>query len=149
MFTQFGEKPKTIFLKGIENHKLHQEFEVGTGATVKVGQPVVLNTDGTVKAATANNKNYEIIGYSIHNGKAGSFVTIGMKAFTIVYASPSAACDAGPVKYLGMNSGVEDGIYNDVEALDSTAQDFDPTELVGWALDQSTTGDDIIRLALV
>ena len=47
--TVMGDQTKTIFLKGVEAHKLHHEFTVGSGNTViKRGQPVVLNNDGTV-----------------------------------------------------------------------------------------------------
>lgn len=142
MFNQFGEKPRTIFLKGIENHKLHQEFEVATGQTVKKGQPVILNADGTVQAAAANAAAYTIIGYSIHNGGPGELITVGMKAFTIVYASNSAAIDAGPVAYNGLNADVESGLYNDFTNSTTAGN------IIGWALDKATAADDIIRVAL-
>lgn len=142
MFTQFGDKTHTIFLKGIENHKLHQEFTVATGQTVKKGQPVVLNANGTVQAAAANADAYTIIGYSIHNGAAGELITVGMKAFTIIWASNAAPLNAGPVAYNDMNPDVEDGLFNDFTNSTTAGK------VVGWCLDQATTADDMVRVAL-
>lgn len=143
MFTQLGEQPRTIFLKGIESHKLHQEFEVSDGATVKKGQPVILHTDGTVKPAPADADVYTIIGYSIHNGGAGDLVTVGMKAFTIVFASSNAAINAGPVQYKGLHATLAGGNFYNQFANSSTA-----AKVIGWALDKADDGGDIIRVAL-
>lgn len=144
MFTQFGDKTQTIFLKGIENHKLHQEFEVATGQAVKKGQPVILNANGTVQAAGSNPDVYTIIGYSIHNGAAGELITVGMKAFVIVYASNSGnTLNAGPVAYNGMNPDVEGGLYNDFTNTSTAGK------VIGWCLDQATTADDRVRVALL
>lgn len=137
-----GDKTKTVFLKGIESHKLHHEFQVATGQSVKVGQPVVLNATGEVSQAADNAKAGTIIGYSIHNGAAGEFVTVGMKAMAIVWASPNAALSAGPVKYEGMND--EDALYNSFVAASA-----DHSDLVGWALEDATAADELIRVAIV
>lgn len=125
--TRFGEKTKSIFLKNIEAHKLHQEFEVAEGETIKKGQPVALNDDGEVISATALDA-YKVIGISIHDGTEGQFITVGMRAFSIVWAKPAAALVAGPVTYNGQNT-VEDGIYGTYIAA------TDATKLHGWALD--------------
>lgn len=144
MFTQFGDKTRTIFLKGIENHKLHQEFEVAAGQTIKKGQPIILNANGTVQAAGATPDAHTVIGYSIHNGAAGELVTVGMKAFTIVYASNTGALDAGPVAYAGtMNSNVADGIYCNYTNTTTAGK------VIGWCLDQATGANDTVRIALI
>lgn len=140
--TILGEQTKTIFLKGIENHKLHQEFEVGAGQTIKKGQPVILDTDGTVKPAAATEKTNNIIGWSIHDGAAEEFITVGMRAMAIVWASPNGAVDAGPVAYNGMN--ITDGMYNAFKAIGD-----DDDALAGWQLDKATAKDEMVRVAVI
>lgn len=144
--TVLGNKTKTIFLKGIESHKLHHEFEVAEGATVKIGQPVKLNTTGFVVPAADDEPAVNIIGYSIHEGAAGELVTVGMKAFAIIWAMPNGATNAGPVSYDGMND--EDGLYNSFKAPTPEA-DAAIITAIGWALDQSTEVDELIRVALI
>ena len=147
--TILGSKTKTVFLKGIENHKLHHEFEVAANNTIKKGQPVFLDTDGMVCVALAANGGGEgapatpannIIGWSIHNGEAGEMVTIGMKAFGIVWAMPNTALNAGPVQYGGLND--EDPTYN------SFATAADAASTIGWALDKAAAADELIRVAI-
>ena len=141
--TVMGDQTKTIFLKGVEAHKLHHEFTVGSGNTViKKGQPVVLNNDGTVKPAVAGEKGFKVIGISLHNGKAGELVTIAMKAYGVLYAMPKAALVAGPVKYDGLNT-------TDADYTSYAAASADGSDLVGWALDQADGADDLIRVAIV
>lgn len=147
--TILGNKTKTIFLKGIENHKLHHEFEVAEGEEVKVGQPVVLEDDGTVKAAAEDEKALNVIGYSIHEGGGGELVTVGMKAFAIVWAMPNDPLDAGPVAYEGMNE--EDATYNSFkEPTPTTEGDVTLTDtVIGWALDKAEAADELIRVAVI
>lgn len=139
--TQFGDKTKTIFLKGAEAHKLHHEFVVATGQTIKKGNLVTLNTDGEVVLAADGAKSHLVIGHSVHNGAAGEFVTVAMKAYAIVFASPNGALNAGPVAYNGTND--EDTDYNSFQAPVVDADD-----IVGWALDKAEAADEIIRVAL-
>lgn len=139
--TQLGETPKTIWLKGPEMHKLHHEFEVAAGQAIAVGQPVILNADGTIQVAGVAAKTNTVIGYSVHQADAGEMATVALKAYAVVWASPKAALDAGPVKTDGLN--VTDPLYNSF-----TVATVDGTDTVGWALDQSTGADEIIRVAL-
>lgn len=143
MLTKFGENTETLFLKGLEAHKLHHEFTVAATATagVRKGQPVVLNSAGEVLPAATGAKAQTIIGYSIHNGKAGELVTIGMKAYGIIYCKPNAAVAAGPVQYAGQNTAEPE--YPAVAAAAA-----DGTTLMGWALDEAEAANDMIRLAL-
>lgn len=142
--TILGNQTKTIFLKGIENHKLHQEFEVADGSTIKKGQPVKLNTDGQVVPAAVDELNQNIIGWSIHDGQEKEFVTVGMRAMGIVWASPKGAVDAGPVAYDGMNT--TDPLYNAFKALGDQANGI---TLAGWQLDKSTAADEMVRVAII
>lgn len=142
--TQLGSNSKTIFLKGPESHKLHHQFEVATGQSVKKGQPVILNTDGTVQVAAANQVAKNVIGVTIHDGGAGDLVTVAMKAYTIVWGTSAAALNAGPVKYVGVNG--TDGDYMNYAAADAAADAY--SDVVGWALDQSAAADELVRIAL-
>ena len=159
MLTAFGGETHTIFLKGVEAHKLHHEFTVAEaiGSAIKRGQPVVLTADGTVKPAAAGEKAHNIIGVSIHNGKPKELVTIAMKAYGVVYAMPNQALDAGPVSYDGLNTSQTDpagpgfntatdgttGIYSSY-ATAST----DGSDIAGWALDKAEDANELIRVAL-
>jgi hypothetical protein len=137
---KFGEKTSTLFLKGPEAHKLHHEFTVAATFEVKKGQPVVLTTDGEVKPAASAADANTIVGYSVHNGKAGELVTITMKPFMMVYAKPNAALVAGPVQYGGQNTAEPE--YASFVAATSAAKQ------VGFALDAADAANDIIRVAL-
>lgn len=156
--TKFGEVTKTLFLKGIEMHKLHHEFEVGEGSVVKKGQPVVLNSDGTVKPAAVKEPRRNIIGYSIHNGEEEEYVTVGMKAFGIVWATPKAPLEAGPVAYDGMAPVIPattpptTTMYSSFVAASTFVTDPDTAnvedDMVGWALDEAVSANDLIRVAI-
>lgn len=146
--TILGEQTKTIFLKGIENHKLHHEFEVGAAKTIKKGQPVKLMSNGTVEPAGVGEANNNIIGWSIHNGDEGELVTIGMRAMAIVWASPKLATVAGPVAYDGMN--VTDKTLNSFKTLAPIDVDvYAANDLCGWLLDQTTDVDQVARVAIL
>lgn len=135
-----GPIGKVIFLKGAEAHKLHQAFDVAVGATVKNGQPVKLTVDGEATPAEADEPAINIVGYSIHDGKAGERITIAMKAYAVIYAKANAAVAVGPVAYDGLNT--TDDIYNSVKVgVQAT--------LIGWALDKATAAGDIVRVAVI
>lgn len=139
--TKFGEKSKTVFLNDVEAHKLHLEFEVGTGATVKKGQPVVLNNDGTVRpiAGTAGADNVALIGYSIHDGAAGEMITVGMRAYAVTYAEAAGVQNAGMV--FAVATAPTDPTY--VRWATAAA-----ATMHGWALDDAAAAGDLIRVAL-
>lgn len=138
--TQFGEVTRTLILKH-ESHKLHHEFEASEA--IKKGQPVVLNSDGTVKPAGTAAAANTVVGYSMHTAReAGDLVTIMMKPFLIVFAQPNAALVAGPVAYDGQNTAEPDfASFAAVAAGAATA--------VGFALDEATAANDVIRVALL
>lgn len=105
MPSSLGSATKTRFLNPPEAHKLHIEFMVEAGQTVQEGDPVMLAANGKVQEAAAATPKYKVIGTAIHSGIAGEFVTVAMKAYTVVVAESNAALDAGPVQL---------GNYNDV-----------------------------------
>lgn len=51
-FVKVGESTKPAVIYKSESHKLHQAFPVKKGDTVVQGQPVKLNTDGTISPYT-------------------------------------------------------------------------------------------------
>lgn len=157
MLVAFGQETHTIFLKGVEAHKLHHEFAVAAGGSVKRAQPVVLNGDGDVVAASGTSKSKDIIGYSIHNGNAGELVTVAMKAFGMVYAMPSAALAAGPVAYDGINTAQPDKIHGFNTPSDKAGDGVygnykvaatDGSDLAGWNLDRTTSANELVRVAI-
>jgi len=142
--TGLGDVTKSIFLKS-ESHKLSQEFVVAAANTVKKGQPVKLNTAGDLIPAAANDLNHVIIGVSIHDAAAGEVATVRMKASAIVWARATAALNAGPVAYDGVNGTETDFMnYDDDIVVDATGN-----TTVGWALDDAGAANDVIRVALM
>lgn len=142
MFTALGDQTRTLFLKGPEAHKLHHEFTVATGSTIKKGQPVKLNTSGDIVPLGAADERHLMIGHSIHNGKAGELVTIVMVAHMIIIAQADAELNAGPVKYKGMSAVAGDKDYS-VYVAATTA-----VTTQGWALDKAEESGEMVRVAL-
>lgn len=95
------QTPQTVIFKS-ESHKLHQAFPVKKDAVIIQGQPVKLNTDGTIEAyfgegvylgiATTNSINPA---YPEYNGSYE--VTVMVEAFALVYGVSEAGFEAGPV----------------------------------------------------
>lgn len=140
--TKFGGKSKTIFLNDVEAHKLHLEFEVGTGSTVKKGQPVVLNDDGTVRpiAGALGADAVAIIGYSIHNGEAGENITVGMRAYAVTYAEAGAVSQKAGMVFATNVAPTDPEMVRWVAGAAATMH--------GWALDEAAAVGDTIRVAL-
>jgi len=139
--TQFGEKTKSVFLKGVESNKIHQEFEVKAGSSVIKGQPLVLNTDGTVLPAAAGAKSFTVIGYALHTRATGELVTVAMKAYAIVWGQSLGALNAGPVKVGAAPTDTTYGGY--VATADAAGAD-----VVGFALDAAAAADELVRIAI-
>ena len=142
MPNNLGDITKSVFLKEVESHKLHQEFEVAVGVSIKRGQPVKLTGAGEkIAPAGTAEANINIIGYAIMDGEAGELVTVGMRAFAIIWAEALVVGVAGKVKYAGFNgtSGLHRFSTDTVTAPDHT----------GWALDDATAIGDSIRVALI
>lgn len=139
-----GAQTRSIFLKEVQSHKLHQEFIVADANTVKVGQPVKLNAAGEIVPAATGEFFRNIIGFSVHNAAAGETATVGMKAFGLVWARANADAQvAGPVAYKGLSAVSGETDFGKYGAIDSI--DFD--DLAGWALDGGDE-DDVIRVAI-
>ena len=137
----FGTDTKTKILKS-ESHKLFQEFEVVAGTNLKKGQPVTLETAGTVDEAINTTATHLIIGFAVQDALAGELVTVMMKAFAIIFMeSATASLTAGPVKIHANGYNSTTG-YMEVD--DDTVTD---ANILGWSLDTGDDGD-IVRVAL-
>lgn len=142
MPASLGQESKTVFIHDVENHKLHLEFTVAAGQAVKKGQPLILNTDGTVQAAAANVDRTAVIGYAIHDAAAEELVTAGMRAYAVVIGSSAGALDAGAVKYAGYDGTNE---YNQYVALGASEEGL----ATAWALEAAAGADVEVRYALM
>lgn len=96
-----------------ESHKLHQAFPVKSGQTIIQGQPVALNTDGTIQPYYGTGV---FLGIAVTNSEYPAYpatalgveVTVMVQAYAIVYGLAQAALDAGPVVPVSLS---EDSIY--------------------------------------
>lgn len=98
--------PQTVIFKS-ESHKLHQAFPVakddsGKNKVIVPGQPVMLNTDGTIEAyfgtgvylgIAVNGSEYPVY----PEGNLGSEVTVAVEGFMVVYGHASGEVAPGYV----------------------------------------------------
>lgn len=91
-----GRTPQAVIYKS-ESHKLHQAFPVKDGDTIVQGQPVKLNTDGTISPYTgAEGEVY--LGIAVNYSKypaypataAGVEVTVMMEGFAVIHGIAKA-----------------------------------------------------------
>jgi hypothetical protein len=109
--TILGDKTPSAVIFKSESHKLAHSFPVKEGKTIKKGQPIVLNTDGTVQAFEATDSLAKIIGYAITDSTTPAYaaskqygaveVTVAVKGHAILNAVAGGALSAGPVKPSG------------------------------------------------
>ena len=136
----FGQDTSTIFHKS-ESHKLFQEFEVVAGTDIKRGQPLVLETVGTVDLAADGDGPNLIIGVAMQDADAGELVTCMMRGYAIIFCEwKAASSNAGAVTYDAYNA-----VTGYVEVDDDTVS---TTNMWGWALDDGEDGD-IVRVVLL
>lgn len=89
--------PQTVVFKS-ESHKLHQAFVVKEGDTIIQGQPVMLNTDGTISPYTGTGIYLGIaMTDSVYPAYPGNEVTVAVQAFAVIYGKAAATQDCGYV----------------------------------------------------
>lgn len=102
-----GRTPQAVIYKS-ESHKLHQAFPVKDGDTIVQGQPVKLNTDGTISPYTgAEDEVY--LGIAVNYSKypaypataAGVEVTVMMEGFAVIHGIAKAEITTGYVNTNG------------------------------------------------
>lgn len=101
--TQFGDAtPKEVIHKS-ESHKLHQSFQVETGKAIVKGQPIILNTDGTIRGFESGDSVEAIIGFAVTNSANPAYpatkqndleVTVACKGYAILYGVAAADSQA-------------------------------------------------------
>lgn len=133
--------PPAVFLS-VEIHKFHQAFT--PSADIKAGQPVKLNTDGTIAPIVSGTDARDLmIGIAMNDitQASGLECTIIMRAYALVQAISSAACATGPVKYGGYDSTNLRIIY--VHAIVGTDVTW------GHALNAATATGQILDVAIL
>lgn len=94
-----GRTPQAVIYKS-ESHKLHQAFPVKDGDTIVQGQPVKLNTDGTISPYTGD-EGEVYLGIAVNYSKypaypaypataAGVEVTVMMEGFAVIHGIAKA-----------------------------------------------------------
>jgi len=115
---------------------------VTTTNSIYKGQPVQLETDGTIRPVVAGDYRYKNIGFSMHDGVDGELVTVMMKAFAIIFMeSATASLVAGPIKIHA------NGYNTTTEYLEVDDDSVTTANMLGWALDEGDDGD-VIRVAI-
>lgn len=99
-----GRTPQAVIYKS-ESHKLHQAFPVKNGHTIVQGQPVKLNTDGTISPYTgAEGEVY--LGIAVNYSKYPAYpataavveVTVMMEGFAVIHGIAKVDITTGYVQ---------------------------------------------------
>lgn len=99
-----GQTLQAVIYKS-ESHKLHQAFPVKDGDTIVQGQPVKLNTDGTISPYTgAEGEVY--LGIAVNYSKYPAYpamaawveVTVMMEGFAVIHGIANAEITTGYVQ---------------------------------------------------
>jgi hypothetical protein len=152
-----GDKTITIIFKGFSNHNLFEDFEAASD--IKEGQFVTLDSTGGVVPIDTNTLSEAIIGVAMMSALAGKRVTIAMKGYGTIMAEGSVTMAPGPVKFASFTSGTG---YNRVTAAvnaavfvasvsagsPTTALTQQDNKQIGWALDGSTSAEDLVRVVV-
>ena len=134
--------PRAAIFKS-ESHKLHQAFPVKEGESVIQGQPVVLNTDGTIQGFKSTDAIKNIIGWAATDSINPAYkeskqhgpieVTVMVRGYAIIWGVSKNALTTGPVKPTGSKDA--GNIYAEYEADSATeapiAYNLTPAEEAG------------------
>lgn len=121
-----GRTPQAVIYKS-ESHKLHQAFPVKSGDTIVQGQPVKLNTDGTISPYTGSAGDM-YLGIAVNYSKYPAYpesadrveVTVMVEAFAIIHGIAKAEITTGYVKTDGTLD--ESGTYTNFQPSDDNAE---------------------------
>ena len=141
--------PRAIFKS--ESHKLHQAFPVKKGESVIQGQPVVLNTDGTIQGFKSTDAVKNIIGWAATNSINPAYeeskqhgpleVTVMVRGYAIIWGVSKAALTTGPVKPTGAKDA--DNTYAEYEADSATAAP------IAYNLTPASTAGDLVQILVI
>ena len=142
--------PRAAIFKS-ESHKLHQAFPVKKGESVIQGQPVVLNTDGTIQGFKSTDAVKNIIGWAAtdsinpaykENKQYGPIeVTVMVRGYAIIWGVSKAALTTGPVKPTGAKD--VDNTYAEYEADSATAAP------IAYNLTPASAAGDLVQILVI
>jgi len=156
--TKFGDRTPSVIVFKSESHKLAHSFPVKSGETVKKGQPVVLNTDGTIQGFKNGDALNKIIGYAINDSATPAYqaskqygaveVTVSVSGQAIINAVAGVELTAGPVKPTGaMDSTGRFAKYIQTSAGDLTlTPPVLPEKAIAIALNEADADGDLIQI---
>lgn len=152
--TILGSKTSPVVIYKSESGKLHHSFPVKSGEKALPGQPVVLNTDGTVQGFKSGDSLYSIIGVAVNSSETPAYkdskqygaieVTVAVKGYAITNALSGAALNAGPVKPNGTIT--SEGYAKYVQSVFSGTPDGIVTAI---ALNDAAGADEVIQVMIL
>lgn len=99
LMTKVGAVTPRVVIYKSESHKLHQAFKVRSGDTIVAGQPVMLNTDGTISPYLGTGL---YLGIATTNSETPAYnddeVTVMCSGFAVIYGLSNGAITPGAVK---------------------------------------------------
>ena len=142
--------PRAAIFKS-ESHKLHQAFPVKEGESVIQGQPVVLNTDGTIHGFKSTDAVKNIIGWAATDSINPAYkeskqhgpieVTVMVRGYAIIWGVSKAALTTGPVKPTGAKD--SDNTYAEYEADSTTAAP------IAYNLTPASAAGDLVQILVI
>lgn len=99
LMTKVGAVTPQVVIYKSESHKLHQAFKVKKGDTIVAGQPVMLNTDGTISPYLGIGL---YLGIATTNSETPAYnddeVTVMCSGFAVIYGLSNDTIAPGAVK---------------------------------------------------
>lgn len=142
--------PRAAIFKS-ESHKLHQAFPVKEGESVIQGQPVVLNTDGTIRGFKSTDAVKNIIGWAATDSINPAYkeskqhgpieVTVMVRGYAIIWGVSKGALTTGPVKPTGLKD--TDNIYAEYDADSTTAAP------IAYNLTPASAAGDLVQILVI
>lgn len=142
--------PRAAIFKS-ESHKLHQAFPVKEGESVIQGQPVVLNTDGTIQGFKPTDAVKNIIGWAATDSINPAYkeskqhgpieVTVMVRGYAIIWGVSKGTLTTGPVKPTGLKDA--DNTYAEYDADSTTAAP------IAYNLTPASAAGDLVQILVI
>lgn len=142
--------PRAAIFKS-ESRKLHQAFPVKEGESVIQGQPVVLNTDGTIQGFKSTDAVKNIIGWAATDSINPAYkeskqhghieVTVMVRGYAIIWGVSKGTLTTGPVKPTGLKD--DDNTYAEYEADSTTAAP------IAYNLTPASEDGDLVQILVI
>jgi hypothetical protein len=141
--TTLGGASKTVFLT-TEAHKT--TIEATASAAIKKGQPIKLTATGQAAIWAVADGIDALIGYAYADCASGELTTIWSRGYAIIYGISNASQNAGPVKYTSYDTADAVGGLTGYSKYSAATVGTDAVN--GWALDNATAANQLIRILL-